>query len=396
MTRHRSSSFSRTLSSFLIVLAGCGPQNPTPKNLSPAVVIKQQGMDALHEELAAKVTSASAGTMAKPGLVGVLGGVRVKLLKTGTHEVLLPLPQIVDGQVPVCYYVRSTPSDAAVEYRIQRREELNDILNVQLKGENNQEVQLEWSAVVLVTNTAVSPGGTGLDLYRSATACVQADSPKIKELAEKLWPKNDRVEDFARNIQLHIREMKRVKQPRSLDALGILDSGMNGICTANANLALALMRAKRIGSRSMAVIPPTSQRLEMHRIVEYSDNGQRHYFDPSSLHADVPMKPWQTVIMAKTTMADENLAMKPRMGSMVGCPYAQELELLSTDITLWGQDFFWTIAKPLTEFDPDGEAITLAMESWKQYLQEGQLSKGQVSARTATGSAEFLESLKQK
>jgi len=334
--------------------------------------------------------------MAKPGLVGVLGGVRVKLLKTGTHEVLLPLPQIVDGQVPVCYYVRSTPSDAAVEYRIQRREELNDILNVQLKGENNQEVQLEWSAVVLVTNTAVSPGGTGLDLYRSATACVQADSPKIKELAEKLWPKNDRVDDFARNIQQHIREMKRVKQPRSLDALGILDSGMNGICTANANLALALMRAKRIGSRSMAVIPPTSQRLEMHRIVEYSDNGQRHYFDPSSLHADVPMKPWQTVIMAKTTMADENLAMKPRMGSMVGCPYAQELELLSTDITLWGQDFFWTIAKPLTEFDPDGEAITLAMESWKQYLQEGQLSKGQVSARTATGSAEFLESLKQK
>jgi len=81
---------------------------------------------------------------------------------------------------------------------------------------------------------------------------------------------------------------------------------------------------------------------------------------------------------------------------MMGCPYAQELELLSTDVTLWGQDFFWTIAKPLTDFDPDGEAFTLAMESWKQYLQEGQLSRGQVSAQTATGSTEFLESLKHK
>lgn len=396
MTRHRSLLFARTLSSFLIVLGGCGAQNPSPQNLSPAVVIKQQGMDALHEELAATVTSAIAGTMTKPGLVGALGGVRVKLLETGTHEVLLPLPQIVDGQVPVCYYIRSTPRDAAVEYRLQSREELNDIVSVQLKGKSNQEVQLEWSSVVLIADTAVSSSGTGLDAYRSATACVQADSPKIKELAEKLWPENGRVEDYARNIQQHIRGMTRVKQPRSLDALGILDSGMNGICTANANLALSLMRAKGIGSRSMAVIPPTSQRLEMHRIVEYSDHDQSYYFDPSSLHADVPMRPWQTVIMVKTTLADENLAMKPRMGSMVGCPYGQEMELVNTGLTLWGNEFFWTIAKPLAEFDPDNDAITLATESWKQYLKEGQLSRGQITARSATGSTEFLESLKQK
>jgi hypothetical protein len=43
------------LSSSLIVLSGCGAKNPIPQNLSPAVVIKQQGMDALHQELAAKV-----------------------------------------------------------------------------------------------------------------------------------------------------------------------------------------------------------------------------------------------------------------------------------------------------------------------------------------------------
>jgi len=384
------------LNSFLMVFTACGTQNPIPQDLSPAVVIKPQGLDALHEELAAKVTSPRTKTMTRPGLVGALGGAHVKFLKTGSQEVILPLPQLVDGQVPVYFFIRSTPRDATVEYRIQRREELNDIVRVKLKGERLQDVQLEWSSVVLIAGETVSPGNSLADSYRSATACVQADSVTIKRLAKKLWPENGDIENYAQNIQRLIREMKRVKQPRSLDALGILDSGMNGICTANANLALALMRAKGIPSRSMAVIPPTAQRLEMHRIVEYSDDGQRHYFDPSSLHADVPMKTWQTVIMAKTTIADENLSMKPRMGSMQGCPYAQELELLSPGVTLWGQDFFWTMAKPLAEFEPDDEAVSLAIDAWKRYLEEGVLSEGQIKAAAAINSTELTATLKTK
>lgn len=353
-------------------------------------------MDALHKELSGKITSTSTQSMTKPGLVGALGGVHIKLLKTGTHEVFLPLPQMAGGQIPVCYYIHSTPRDAAVEYRLQRREELNDIVRVQLKGERNQEIQLEWSSVVLITDKQVSSSVTNPVAFQSATACVQADASEIKALAEDLWPENGEEKDYAQNIQQYVSDMKRAKQPRSLDALGILDSRMNTICTANANLALALMRAKGIGARSMAVIPPTSQRLEMHRIVEYSDNDQWHYFDPSSLHADVPMKPWQTVIMAKTTVADENLAMKPRMGAMVGCPYGQELELLSTGVTFWGQDFFWTIAKPLAEFEPDDDALILAKDAWNQYLQKGVLSEGQINVAAASNSTDLSKTLKVK
>jgi hypothetical protein len=33
---------------------------------------------------------------------------------------------------------------------------------------------------------------------------------------------------------------------------------------------------------------------------------------------------WQNVIMAKTTIPDEQLAMEPRMGSMVGAPMARK------------------------------------------------------------------------
>lgn len=387
-------SFASMLSSVLLVFAGCGTQDSIAQKLSPAVVIKQQGMDDLHKALAARIASAKTGSTASPGLVGALGGAHVKLLGTGTQEVILPLPQLADGQVPVCFYIRSTPRDVAVEYRIQRREEMNDIVSVKLKGERNQEVQLEWSSVVLIAGKADSSRDSLPDSYRAATACVQADAAKIESLAEKLWPENGEVEDYTRNIQRFIREMKRVKRPHSLDALGILDSGTNGICTANANLAVALMRAKGIASRSMAVIPPIDQRLEMHRIVEYCDDDRRQYFDPSSLHAAVPMKPWQTVIMAKTTTADENQSMKPRRGSMPGCPYGQELELRSAGVTLFGQDFFWTKATQLTKMQPDDEAVSLAIEAWNRYLQEGVQSEGQIKATAASNSLELSEALK--
>jgi hypothetical protein len=262
-----------------------------------------------------------------------------------------------------------------------------------MTGERNQEIQLDWSSVVLVTDHVISSNETIPNTYRSSTACVQADSSEIKQLADKLWPNSGLATDYAENIQRFIAEMKRVKQPRSLDALGILDSQANAICTANTNLALALMRAKGIGARSMAVIPPICQRLEMHRIVEYRDQEEWLYFDPSSIHAEIPMKSWQTVIMAKTTVEDENLAMKPRMGSMIGCPYGQELELVTPGVTLWGQDFFWTLAKPLTQFQPDDTAVSLAADRWRRYLKEGTLSPAQIAASSASNSTEFLEAL---
>jgi hypothetical protein len=253
---------------------------------------------------------------------------------------------------------------------------------------------LEWAAVVLTAGEAIVSEDAIPDSYRSSTKCVQADSQIIQKLAEKLWPESGNTDDYARNIQRFIQEMKQSKMPRSLDAIGILDSGMNTVCTANANLALALMRARGIPSRSMAVIPPISRRLEMHRIVEYMNADQRRYFDPSLLNADVPMKAWQTVIMAKSTIADENLSMTPRMGTSVGCPYGQEAELPGAGVMFSGRDFFWTMAKPFAEFEPDDEAVLLAVGAWNKFLREGVLSEGQIRAATAGNSLELTEALK--
>src|SRR5262249_43217911 len=210
---------------------------------------------------------------------------------------------------------------------------------------------------------------------------------EVTKLAAATWPKTGKAVEFAANIQRHIRDMKRLDRPRSLDALGILKSGENGICTANANLAAALMRAKGIACRSVAVIPPIAQRLEMHRIVEFFEDGRWLPFDPSSLQTDIPSKPWHNIIMARTTTNDEQVAMKPRMGAMVGCPYGQEIELLTSGVNLFGEDFFWTLAKPLAEFEPTEEATRLAAAAWGRYLQTGTLTQGQLKAGSAKTAA---------
>jgi len=369
--------------------------NVVPENISSGVAVQQDGMVGPHAELDKAITATPAGVMKQSGLAGATGGVHLKLTSGGPQEVILPIPQLADGQVPICYFIRCTPPDAADEFRLRTREDCNVVVSVRLAG-RGREVQFAWSAVVLLTPRTATPNTTPPEPYRTATPCAQSQAAEIGKLAADIWPGTGKATDFAARIQRHIQLTKRKEQPRSLDALGILRSGENSICTANANLAAALMRAKDIACRSVAVVPPISQRLEMHRIAEFFDDNRWQSFDPSSLRTDIPAKPWQNIIMAKTTPWDEQVSMKPRMGSMAGCPYGQELELLSPGVTLWGQDFFWSMAKPLAEFEPTDEAVRLAIEGWNRYLETGTLTQGQLKAASAKTGAALAEDLQTK
>src|SRR5262249_49088893 len=174
------------------------------------------------------------------------------------QEIILPVPQLTGGQAPLCYFVAVTPPEAATELRLRDRGDGNVVVLVRLAGKR-QDVQIAWSSVVLLTPWDVTPNRAPAEPYRAATACVQSKSDEVATLAAGLWPGPDKPEAFAANIQRQIRDMKRVGPPRTLDALGILNSGESSICTANANLAAALMRSKGIACRSVAVIPTTSQ-----------------------------------------------------------------------------------------------------------------------------------------
>jgi hypothetical protein len=381
----------------VVILVGCrAREDDSAQENAPnkGAIIRQDGLADLQAEVEKRVASAPAGMMKNSGLAGAMGGARVKVLASESQEVLLPMPQLADSQVPICYFVSSTPADAVTEFRLRKRDDSNVVVAVSLSG-TKQDVQIAWSSVVLLAPRSITPDRTPADPYGKATACVQSGADEITKLATKTWPNTGKPSEFAANIQRHIRGMQRIAQPRSLDALGILKSGEN-ICTANANLAAALMRSKGIACRSLAVIPPISQRLEMHRIVEFFENGHWAPFDPSSLQADIPAKPWHNIIMARTTIEDEAKAMKPRMGAMLGCPYGQEIELLTPGVTLSGQDFFWTLAKPLAEFEPTEAATPLAAEAWTRYLETGTLSQGQLKAGAAKSAAELVELFNKK
>jgi hypothetical protein len=363
--------------------------------MPPGVAIRQEGSADRQAALAKRITSAPARAMQGGGLAGAMGGAHVQVTTDAPQEILLPIPQLTGGQVPVCDFISSTPADAVTEFRLRKTADGNIVVVVRLAGKK-QDVRITWSAVVLLAARDITPDRTPAEPYRRATACVQSEADEVRKLAAETWPRSGKAAEFAANIQRHIRDMKRVERPRSLDALGILKSGENGICTANANLAAALMRSRGIACRSVAVIPPISQRLEMHRIVEFAEDGRWVPFDPSSLQTDIPARPWQNIVVAKTSVRDEQTAMKPRMAAMIGCPYGQEAELLTPGVILSGQDFFWTMAAPLAEFEPTEESARSAAAAWVRYLESGTLTTAQLEAASARTARDLDERLKGK
>ncbi|MCF7673787.1 MAG: hypothetical protein K9M97_00465 [Akkermansiaceae bacterium] len=230
--------------------AGCEGRNKgVPENVSPGIVIEQPGLVTLEGQIPKAVTAAPPRVMKGGGLVGALGGARVKLLAAGPHEVLLPMPQLTETQIPVCYAILTTPREAGKEYRLSMREASNAVVRVQLQGSRNQEVQIDWSSIILVADRPVSPDRDPAEPYLRQTTCVQSEDKQVRTLADKLWPGSGKLEDYAANIQEFIGSMKQKEPPRSMDALGILKSGGNWICTANANLAAALLRSRRVPSQ---------------------------------------------------------------------------------------------------------------------------------------------------
>jgi len=377
---------------FVLMAAGCGQDRPAWDDAS-GVIMRPSVNASIPEAIEAVESAVPPKAMQGSGLAGAMGGVHLQGQQTGSYGVRLPLPQMIDGQTPVCYSVSATPETALTECRLHAPADGNAFVTLTLDVKGGQEVRIDWSCVVLIAAKPPSGAGASPEPYLAATACVQSEDPQIKELAERLWPATGRVRDYAAGIQTFIRDMEPKEQPASLDAVGILESGQNTICTANANLACALMRVRRIPCRSIATLPTTARRLEMHRIVEYADDGAWIPLDPSGVSMDIPLKPWQNIIMAKTTPPDEEAAMEPRAGAMIGCPLGHEVEFSRPGLNLYGSEFFWTIGAPLAEFPVTDEAVALTAREWRRFLASGVLSAGQVKAASARDPDEYLEAL---
>ena len=198
------------------VLAADLPADERPKADSKGVAIRRDGLAEPQAELEKRITSAPVRVMKASGLAGAMGGARVKVTSTDSQEIILPVPQLGGGQIPLSYFIAVTPADAATEFRLRAREDGNVVVLIRLAGKK-QDVQIAWSSVVLLTPWEITPNRTHAKSYQAATACVQSTSEKVAKLAANLWPKSDKAEEFAANIQRHIRDMKRSRAaPRSM------------------------------------------------------------------------------------------------------------------------------------------------------------------------------------
>ena len=65
-------------------------------------------------------------------------------------------------------------------------------------------------------------------------------------------------------------------------------------------------------------------------------------------------------------------------------------------MNLFGQDFFWTIAAPLAEFEVTDEAVSLTTGLWERYLKTGALSASQLKAASARDLGQYLEAMKSR
>lgn len=341
------------------------------------------------EALAQRIAAAKVAEFPEGGLCGAVGGARVKLLGKKAAVVQLPIPQRTPSQQPVVFTITAEPPDAVTAFRLRQDGAGADFVEAALQGKVGQEVRFDWAAVVLLVDRPQLDTAAAAAPFLRASPCAQSDDAKIAALAERLWPAERTVRDAAQELQRFVCDQRQGKAPRSLDALGILASGANGICTANANLAVAVLRCRGLPARSLAVVPPTGQRLEMHRIVEWFADDQWHRFDPSGLAREVPMRPSQSVVMAVTGVADEERSMRPRLGVSLGCPYGQELEVLDGQVTPWGQDFFWTEARPLAAFAADAAGFAAARDAWARFLATGTVDAAAEHAAAATGPVEF-------
>ncbi len=380
--------FSLALAAVLATGGGCRKGELPSGLISPGTVVDRAGMSELHGELAGAIAAAPFPAPGE-GLAGATGGSRVKFLRSGLHELIIVLPQSDPNQVPVAYALAVSPENAAREFRLRTRSGGDIVAGIRLDGERGEEVEIRWAAAVLLSSRPSGPEPGDPGEYLRATACVQSGEREIRKLARQLRPGNGDPDAYAAAIQRFIAGMKQVKPPRSLDAAAILESGANWICTANANLAAALLRAGGIPARSLAVIPTDGQRMELHRIVKYYSGGRWRAFDPSSLIPGIPVDPARYLVMSRTTIADEEAAMKPRMGITRGVPYGQELEFLDGGLAFSGTDFFWTTARPLAGFKVGGKAFQRAAAGWRRFLQSGKLSPGQVRAAAAGNAEDF-------
>lgn len=343
------------------------PAATAPTVLSADAVAKR------HATLTKQLEAAPPLQLTDGGLCGVHCRATVRLSGKAEAVIQLPLPQLLAGQVPIAFTFASEPPTALRQLAIVHDEHGGSALQATVQGKGGDELRFAWSAVVLLAERPEPATAAMQKEFVAATACAEAEHADVVAFAKDLASADATPTTLAKALQAWIARQSPKQPPQQLDALSLLQNGNHGICTVNANFAAAVLRQRGVPTRSLAVVPTNGMRLEMHRIVAWAADGLWHRFDPSGVHAAVPLRTCDSVVVACTSIADEQRAAKPRMSAPIGCPWGQEMEIVRGPAFAFGAEFFTTQAKPLAAFAVDDSALAAARAAWQRFLANGAL-----------------------
>ncbi len=350
-----------------------------------------------HAAIEERIVAAGPLEFADGGLCGYLGGATIRLGSTAEAVVQVPLPQELAGQVPLTFTCVVEPATVWRSAAIVREAGQGAALQLVLRAPRSvgmlfgrgPEVKLSWAGVVLLAERPETAAADAAAGFLAATPCAQAEHADLVASSKAVAPSDASVAELAARLQAWIAARRPLGRPRTLDALSLLAAGNHGICTVNANFAAAVLRQRGVPAQLLAVVPTNGMRLEMHRIVAWHEAGRWQRFDPSGVHADVPMRTSQSLVVACTSIADEQRAGTPRVAAPVGCPWGQELEVVRGAAVPFGPEFFWTQAKPLLAFAAADDQLAAARAAWRRFLADGRPASPAQRAAAATTRAEF-------
>jgi hypothetical protein len=379
------------LATFVVVALTNLPhlQGQQPLAVATPTVLSADAMAKHHATLSKKIDAAPTLQLIDGGLCGVHCSATVRLSGTAEAVIQLPLPQLLGGQVPIDFTFATEPPNALRQLAIVHDERGGSALQATVQGKGGDDVRFAWSAVVLMAERPEPATAAMQKEFVAATACAEADHADVVAFAKEIAPADATPATVAVALRVWIARQSPKQPLQHFGALSLLQNGNHGICTINANLAAAVLRRRGVPTCSLAVVPTNGMRLEMHRIVAWIADDRWHRFDPSGVHATVPMRTCDSVVVACTSIADEQRAAKPRMSAPIGCPWGQEMEIVRGPAFAFGVEFFTTQAKPLAAFAVDDATLTAARTAWQRFLTNGTLDAAAERAAAARDLATF-------
>ena len=280
---------------------------------APRTEVVTAALAAGHAATQARIAAAPQLELADGGVCGLLGGATVKLGSGAATVLQVPLPQELAGQVPLAFTCVVEPANVWRGAALVREPGQSVALQVTLQAPRSlgmlfgrgPEVKIAWSGVVLLAERPEPVVADAVADYLAATPCAPAEHADLVASSKAIAPPETSPAELAVRLQAWIASRRPLVRPRTLDALSLLSAGNHGICTVNANFAAAVLRQRGVPAQLLAVVPTNGMRLEMHRIVAWHEGGRWQRFDPSGVHADVPMRTSQSVVVACTSIADE-------------------------------------------------------------------------------------------